>query len=120
MFPIWSRKHDDKTIVLHVVEVSGAVFISILAPVMYLAVSEYRPIRFPPVLCIPSKTAYFYTVCLPLCTIVGSGSVLLIIMFWTLIKVSLLLVILNCICVGVHVCVCVCVSGPAKTGHVDT
>ena len=93
MFPIWSKKHDDKKmmVILHVVEISGAAFTSILAPVIYLAVSEYRPNRFPPTLCVPSKAVYFYTICLPLCAIIGSGSILLVILFWTLIKVSLCL-----------------------------
>jgi len=87
---MWSRKHDGKSLMifLHVVEVSGAVFISILAPLICLVLSEYRPNRFPPVMCTPSKTVYFYTTCLPLCAIEGSGSILLIILFWTLIKVS--------------------------------
>jgi len=64
------------------------VFLSILAPVIYLAVSEYRVTRFPPVLCVPSRIVSFYTVCLPLCVTLGSGSILLIIMFYTLVKVS--------------------------------
>ncbi|XP_065889434.1 uncharacterized protein [Dysidea avara] len=88
MFPIWSKKHNDmeQSVVLHVMEVSGAVFISILAPVIYLAVSKYTVIRFPPVLCFPSRKVIFYTVCLPLCVILGSGSILFIIIFWTLVK----------------------------------
>ena len=98
MFPIWSKKHNDmeKSVVLHVMEVSGAVFISILAPVIYLAVSKYTVIRFPPVLCFPSRKVIFYTVCLPLCVILGSGSILFIIIFWTLVKVSLVFVFHLC------------------------
>ena len=90
MFPIWSKKHNDKekSLVFHVLEVSVSVVISILAPVIYVAGSEYRVTHFPPVLCVPSRIFSFYTVCLPLCMTLGSGSILLVIMFYTLVKVS--------------------------------
>ena len=92
MFPIWSKKHDDKekSVVLHVLELSGAIFISIIAPVTYSVQSEYIVSRFPPIFCAPSRIFLFYTLCLPLCMICGGGSVLLIIVLWTLVKVSII------------------------------
>ena len=91
MFPIWSRKHNDKKtkFLFHVVEVTAAVFLSILSPVIFISVSEYKVLRSPPVLCLPSKDVYFFTTCVPLCIIVGTGSVIAIIIFWTLHKVSI-------------------------------
>ena len=91
MFPMWSKRHDDKekSVVLHVLELSGAIFISIIAPVTYSVQSEYRLSRFPPIFCAPSRIFLFYTLCLPLCMICGGGSVLLIIVLWTLVKVSI-------------------------------
>ena len=95
MFPIWSKKHDDKekSVVLHVVELFGAILFSILAPVIYSAKSEYVVTRFPPIFCVSSRTVLYYTLCIPLCLICGAGSILLIIVLWTLVKVSVLFVL---------------------------
>ena len=89
-FPMWSRELDRKQtkIILHVVEVSGALFLSTLAPILYIIFLKYRFGRFPPVLCVPSKEVSFYAICLPLCIIMGTGVILTIIMFWMLHKVS--------------------------------
>ena len=89
-FPMWSRKLDRKQtkIILHVVEVSGALFLSTLAPILNIIFLKYQFGRFPPLICVPSKEVSFYTICLPLCVIMGIGMILTIIMFWMLHKVS--------------------------------
>ena len=88
--PIWSRKLDRKQtkIILHVGEVIGAFILSSLPSIVYVSVSEYSFGRFPPMLCVPSGTVSFYTMCLPLCVLLGSGVILAVIMFWMLHKVS--------------------------------
>ena len=88
--PIWSRKLDRKQtkIILHVTEVLGAFILCGLAPIVYVSVSEYSFGRFPPMLCVPSRTVTFYTMCLPMCVLLGSGVILAVIMFWMLHKVS--------------------------------
>ena len=88
--PMWSRKLDrkQKKLILHIVEVAGALFLCSLAPVLTVILSEYQITWFPPLFCYPSKEVRFYTMCLPLCIIVGTGTVLTIIMFWILHKVS--------------------------------
>ena len=89
-FPMWARKLNRKKIkfILHGVEVSGAVFLCTLAPTFNIIFSKYQFGRIPPLLCIPSKEVSFYTVCLPLCVIMGIGTILAIVMFWILYKVS--------------------------------
>ena len=86
---MWSRKLDRKQtkIILHVVEVAGAVSLSTVAPVFNVIHLKYQFGRFPPVLCLPSKEVNFYTVCLPLCIIMAIGTILAVIMFWILHKV---------------------------------
>ena len=87
---MWSRKLDRKQtkIILHVVEVAGAVCLGTLAPVLNVIHLKYQLVRFPPVLCFPSKEVGFYTVCLPLCIMMAIGTILAVIMFWILHKVS--------------------------------
>ena len=89
-FPMWSRKLDRKQtkIILQVVEVAGALFVCSLAPILYVILSKYQFGRFPPLFCTPSKEVSFYTLCLPLCMILATGSILAVIMFWILHKVS--------------------------------
>ena len=88
-FPMWSRKLDRKQIktTLHVVEVAVALFLCSLAPVLIVILSEYRLGRFPPLFCFPSKELSFYFISLPLCIILGIGTILAVIMFWMLHKV---------------------------------
>ena len=88
--PFWSRRLDSKRtkILLHVTEAIGAFILCGLAPIAYVSVSKYSFTRLPPLLCVPSKIVYFYTVCLPLCITFGAGVILAIIMFWILHKVS--------------------------------
>lgn len=90
IFPLWSRKLNRKQmkIILHVVEVAVTLFLCSLAPTLFVVLSEYKFGRFPPLLCSPSKEVSFYTICLPLCMIMGIGMNLTIIMFWILHKVS--------------------------------
>ena len=90
--PIWSRKLDRKQtkMVLHVTEVTGAFVLCGLAPIIFLSVSHYSFALFPPIICFPSKEVNFYTMCLPLCIMIGTGVILAIIMFWVLHKVSAL------------------------------
>ena len=85
---MWSRKLDRKQtkIILHVVEVAGALCLGTLAPVINIIYSKYQFGRFPPVLCLPSKEVSFYTVCLPLCIMMAIGTILAVIMFWILHK----------------------------------
>ena len=89
-FPLWSRKLDRKKIkfILHVMEVAGAIFLCSIAPTLVAIFSKYQFGQFPPLICNPSKEISFYTICLPLCTIMGIGMILAIIMFWILHKVS--------------------------------
>ena len=89
-FPMWSRKLERKQtkIILHITEVLGAFILCGLAPIVYISVSEYSFGRFPPLLCRPSKEVYFYTVCIPLCIMIGSGVILAVVMFWMLHRVS--------------------------------
>jgi len=89
-FPIWARKLAARKtkIILHVTEITGAIILSGLAPVIFLSVSEYKFGRFPPVLCFPSRTVGFYTICVPLCIMIGCGMILTITTFWTLHKVT--------------------------------
>ena len=88
-FPLWSRRLDIKQtkIILHTIEVIGALILCGVAPIAFISASEYSFARFPPLLCIPSKEVYFYTVCIPLCVIIGTGVILTIIIFWILHKV---------------------------------
>ena len=90
IFPLWSRKLDEKQtrITLHVIEAVGAFILCGLAPIAYISTSKYVFGRFPPLICVPSKDVYFYTVCLPMCIMIGTGVILTIIMFWMLHKVS--------------------------------
>ena len=92
VLPIWSRKLDRKRtkMVLHVTEVTGAFVLCGLAPIIFVSVSKYSFVQFPPIICLPSKEVNFYTMCLPLCVMIGTGVILAIIMFWTLHKVSAL------------------------------
>ena len=87
---MWSRKLDRKQtkIILHIAEVCVALSLSTLAPILNVIFSKYRFGRFPPVMCFPSKDVSFYTVCLPLCIIMATGTILAVIMFWMLHKVS--------------------------------
>ena len=89
-FPMWSRKLDRKKIkfILHVIEVAGAIFLCSIAPTLFVIFSKYQFGRLPPLICNPSKEVSFYTICLPLCIIMGFGMILAIIMFWILHKVS--------------------------------
>ena len=70
------------------VEVAGAIFLCTLAPMLNVIFSKYQFGQFPPVICVPSKEVSFYTICLPLCIVIGTGVILAIIMFWMLYKVS--------------------------------
>jgi len=90
VYPIWSRKLDrNKTkIILHVTEVTLAFILCGLAPIIFVSVSEYSIGRFPPLLCLSSKAVSFYTMCIPLCFMIGTGVILAIIMFWKLHKVG--------------------------------
>ena len=89
-FPIWSRKLDRKQTknILHVVEVTVAVILSTLAPTLNVILSEYQLGQFPSIICVPSKEVSFYTACLPLCVMLAIGTILAVIMFWILYKVS--------------------------------
>jgi len=91
-FPIWARKLTEKRtkIILHIAEITGAAIICSLAPIIYISVSDskYRFRIFPPLLCFPSSEVYFYTICLPLCLVIGTGVILAIFMFRILHKVS--------------------------------
>ena len=93
--PIWYRNLDIKRtkLILHVTEVIGATILCSLPSIIYVSVSEYRIVRFPSLFCIPSKAVTFYTICLPLCVLLGSGVILMVIMFWMLHKVNSLLVL---------------------------
>jgi len=89
VFPLWARRLDFKRTknILHVTEVVGAVFLSGLAPIIFVSVSEYNIARFPPLLCYPSRAVTIYTMCLPICITIGSGVIISIITFWILHKV---------------------------------
>ena len=89
-FPMWSRKLDRRQIkiILHVMEVVGSLCLCSIAPIAFVTVSNYNFGRFPPLLCVPSKEVTFYTICLPLCFMMATGTILAIIMFWMLHKVS--------------------------------
>ena len=89
-FPLRSRKLDVKRTkyILHATEVCGAFLLTGLAPIIFVSVSEYNFGRFPPLFCFPSRAVTFYTMCLPLCIVIGSGVVLAIVTFWMLHKVS--------------------------------
>ena len=95
--PIWSRKLDRKQtkLILHLTETVGAIILCSLPSIVYVSVSEYSFGRFPPMLCVPSGVVTFYTMCLPLCVLLGSGVILTVIMFWKLHKVSSKLCINN-------------------------
>ena len=94
-FPMWSRTLNvkRKKLILHVTEVSGATFLCGLAPIIVVSVSEYNIGRFPPLFCFPSSAITFYTMCFPVCIVIGSGVIISIITFWILHKVSKVLVI---------------------------
>ena len=93
--PIWYRNLDRKQtkLILHVTEAIGAIILCILPSMVYVSVSEYTFGRFPPLFCIPSQAVTFYTICLPMCVLLGSGVILMVIMFWMLHKVNSLLVL---------------------------
>jgi len=99
-FPFWSRTLTVKRtkIILHVTEVGGAIFVSVLSPMIFVLTSEYNVFRFPPVLCVPSSKVYFYTVCLPMCIIIALGVILDVVMLWILREVSLL-----CLHISLHI-----------------
>ena len=95
-FPIWSRKLNIKRRknVLHVTEVTGATILCGVTPVIFISTSQYTFQQFPPFICFPTRSVSFYSMCLPLCIMVGTGVILTIIMFWILHEVSNLLVLL--------------------------
>ena len=74
--------------VIHVTEVAGASILCGITPVFFISTSEYTIQQFPPFICFPSRSVSFYSICLPLCLIVGTGVILAIIMFWILHNVS--------------------------------
>ena len=73
---------------LHITEVAGAIIICGIKPVIFKLTSEYNFQNFPPFICFPTKSVGFYSMCLPLCLMVGTGVILAIIMFWMLHMVS--------------------------------
>ena len=73
---------------LHITEVTGATIICGITPVIFILTSKYNFQKFPPFICFPTKSVGFYSMCLPLCLMVGTGVILAIIMFWMLHMVS--------------------------------
>ena len=80
----------------HTVEVTGATIVCGITPAVFISTSEYNFLQFPPFICFPTKSVAFYSMCLPLCLMVGTGVILAIIMFWMLHMVSFLLFVMIC------------------------
>lgn len=78
---------------IHAAEVVGASILCGITPVTFILKSEYTIQQFPPFICFPSRSVGFYSICLPLCFIVGTGVILAIIMFWILHNVSIILML---------------------------
>ena len=88
-FPFWSRILNEKKwkIRLHIAEVFGSVVLCSLAPTIFVSVSEYTLVRFPPLFALPSRDVAFYTIVLPLAIILAVGVNLTLYAFLRLHKV---------------------------------
>ena len=69
------------------IEVVSSVLLCGLAPTIYVAVSDYRFARFPPLLSLPTKTVVFYTIVLPLSVILVIGTNLFVLSLFKIHKV---------------------------------
>jgi len=87
VFPFMSQKIDGKLFLLQILEVVGSVILCSIAPIVYASTSQYQITRFPPLLCVPTEDVYFYTISIPLCTILTIGVNLLVITMWKIHKV---------------------------------
>ena len=100
----WSRG-------LHITEVTGAVILSAIGPmVVFISGNEYNIATIPPIMCFPASTHLsIYTMSMPLVMMFTIGVCIIIIMLWTLIKVGTLVIAI----IKLHVikllhCVIVC------------
>jgi len=90
-FPFWSEYLEDDSwkTRLHVMEVVSSVLLSGLAPTIYVAKSNYRFGRFPPLLSLPTRTVAFYTIVLPLSVILAIGTNLFVFCVYKIRKVAI-------------------------------
>ena len=100
-FPFWSERLEDDSwkARLHVVEVVSSVLLSGLAPTIYVAMSDYRFGRFPPLMSLPTRAVVFYTIMLPLSVILAVGINLIVFSLYKIRKVKP-------ICLYVHYVIC--------------
>ena len=78
----WSRG-------LHITEVTGAIILSAIGPMaVFISGNEYNLITLPPIVCFPASIYLsIYTMFIPLVVMSTIGVCVIIILFWTLIKV---------------------------------
>ena len=81
----WSRG-------LHITEVTGAIVLSAMGPMaVFISGNKYNIITLPPIVCFPASIYLsIYTMFIPLVLMLTIGVCIIIIMLWTLIKVSTL------------------------------
>ena len=75
VFPFRSKFLNEKKFKfrLHVLEVFGSIVLCSLAPTIFVSVSEYTLVRFPPLFALPSRRVSFYTIALPLAINLACG-----------------------------------------------
>ena len=85
MFPIHSKvlQTARRTKYIHVVMVALALLLPLIPAITGEVVGGYTITRFPPILCTGSDAdATFYSLVFPIIIIIGTGTNLLVIMFW--------------------------------------
>ena len=93
-FPFHSRsfKAAHRTKYIHVIMVVIALLLPLVPAIVCGVIGEYTMTDFPPILCVGSDAdATFYSLVLPIIIILGTGTSLLVIMFWKIHMVHKLL-----------------------------
>ena len=75
---------------LHITEVAGSLLISVLVPgILLLTNIDYNMAFYPPLLCLPgTQVSVFYSIAVPAVLFTVVGLSLIVIVTWTLLKVS--------------------------------
>ena len=91
-FPFHSRSFKARTKYIHVIMVVIALLLPLVPAIICGVIGGYTMTDFPPILCVGSDAdATFYSLVLPIIIILGTGTSLLVIMFWKIHMVHKLL-----------------------------
>ena len=85
MFPIQSKVYETarRTKYIQIVMVVLGLLLPLIPAITGEVIGGYTITRFPPILCTGSDAdATFYSLLLPIIIIIGTGTSLLVIMFW--------------------------------------